>query len=80
MLRTDLAVESAADLKDEKGVKREEETCSGMNICRMDVISERAAKELGKPRGAATDWIPCAAWRSLRPACSDKRAWKRRNC
>ena len=51
MLRTDLAVESAADLKDDKGVKREVETGSGMHICRMDVISERAAKELGKPRG-----------------------------
>ena len=51
MLRTDLAVESAADFFGEKGIEKTEYERAGMQVTRIRVTDETAAQKLQKPMG-----------------------------
>ena len=51
MLRTDLAVESVADLSGEKGVEKEEFEKAGMTVTKIKVNSKSASEKLQKPMG-----------------------------
>ena len=53
IFRTDLAIEAAADTENltEKDVFQQQEMRDGMEISRLQVLSDRGAARLGKPRG-----------------------------
>lgn len=51
MLRTDLAVESAADYFGEKGIEKSEYSRSGMDVCRIRITEKSTAEKLQKPMG-----------------------------
>lgn len=51
MLRTDLAVESVADLHSQKGIKKTEDNRAGMDITRIEITEKSTAEELQKPMG-----------------------------
>ena len=51
MLRTDLAVESAADFLGEKGIEKEEHKKAGMQVTKIRVTESSAAEKLHKPKG-----------------------------
>ncbi len=51
MLRTDLAVESVADLHSQKGIRKSEDNRSGLDITRIEITEKATAEKLGKPMG-----------------------------
>ena len=51
MLRTDLAVESAADYLGEKGIEKNEFSKAGMNVTKIKITEKDTAEKMGKPMG-----------------------------
>ncbi len=51
MLRTDLAVESVADLHSQEGIRKNEDKRFGMDVTKIEITERTTAEKLGKPMG-----------------------------